>query len=192
MVLGLVLLSVLLFIILLLSLIYIGYTKFTSFKELFVCDEKLKSRDRVIKKLKRKLETKEEEIDKYSEGLNDSVDKMDELVVALEERDKIINSFDEVAVNMDEFYKHIKAVGELKLYYGDQTISELLSHTKYIMSYIEDFKGGVLTHETKEEDRNGEKPHYRNAAGETGSKDEKARTYEEGETSQGEGEEVLD
>ena len=46
---------------------------------------------------------------------------------------------DDIADNIAEYVGHVKAVHEMEMFYGDQTLQGLISHGTDLVSKIEDF-----------------------------------------------------
>ncbi len=57
---------------------------------------------------------------------------------------------DDIADNIAEYVGHVKAVHEMEMFYGDQTLQGLISHGTDLVSKIEDFD--FLLRETLEEE----------------------------------------
>ena len=69
------------------------------------------------------------------------------LIKILKAREEDVN---DIADNIAEYIGHVKAVHEMEMFYGDQTLQGLISHGTDLVSKIEDFD--FLLQESVEEE----------------------------------------
>ena len=69
------------------------------------------------------------------------------LIKILKAREEDVN---DIADNIAEYIGHVKAVHEMEMFYGDQTLQGLISHGTDLVSKIEDFD--FLLQEAMEEE----------------------------------------
>ena len=69
------------------------------------------------------------------------------LIKILKAREEDVN---DIADNIAEYIGHVKAVHEMEMFYGDQTLQGLINHGTDLVSKIEDFD--FLLQETMEEE----------------------------------------
>ncbi len=52
----------------------------------------------------------------------------------------LTNSKKDIWDVIDNYSDHLKAVYEMEMFYGDETIQSLIEHTKYLKTYFDDYK----------------------------------------------------
>ena len=62
----------------------------------------------------------------------------------------------DVLVALEDFSEHVGQVNELPLFYGDETIKGLLSHSKEIVEYVKEYRDGFVFELGEKVDRNEE------------------------------------
>ena len=52
----------------------------------------------------------------------------------------VSRNLSEIQYEIERYRDHLEAVGQMDVYYGDETIVSLMSHTKYISKFFEDYE----------------------------------------------------
>lgn len=54
---------------------------------------------------------------------------------------------------IEEYQAHLESLYDLEMYYGDQTLKELIRHTKYVIESLDSYKEiYVLSYDTQEDE----------------------------------------
>ena len=51
---------------------------------------------------------------------------------------------------IENYSDHLKAIYEMEMYYGDETMQGLIQHTKYLKDYFEDYRKAELLFEEED------------------------------------------
>lgn len=72
----------------------------------------------------------------------------------IRELTEVSTSIQQLFIDVDIFYAHLKRVYELEMFYGDQTLSNLLAHTRELRQRLNEYKVMFALLEDEEEEEN--------------------------------------
>jgi len=58
----------------------------------------------------------------------------------LDERTKVQNHFNSLIIRIENFFVHLSSIYELEMFYGDQTLEDLIKHSKQLMDSFYEFE----------------------------------------------------
>ena len=62
----------------------------------------------------------------------------------------LTNSKKDIWDVINNYSNHLKAIYEMEMFYGDETIQNLIEHTKYLKTYLDDYKEAQTLFEEEE------------------------------------------
>ena len=72
----------------------------------------------------------------------------------LNERQKLRNDFNCLMTKADDFFVHLSRIYELEMFYGDDTLEDLIRHSKQLMNDFYSYEDQYYQEQLEEEDFN--------------------------------------
>ncbi len=72
----------------------------------------------------------------------------------LNERQKLRNDFNSLMTKADDFFVHLSRIYELEMFYGDDTLEDLIRHSKQLMNDFYSYEDQYYQEQLEEEDFN--------------------------------------